>query len=236
MSRDVLRRLGILGGTFNPVHLGHLRMAEEAVEALALDLCLFLPAWVPPHKPDPHLVAFEHRWRMLELATAGHPRFGLSDVEKRLRGTSYTVRTLRTLYLELPPETQLFLLVGTDAFFEMPTWWRYGEIFRLATVVVLDRPNLATEDVLAFLHKHVSTDYGHEATDGQEGSRAARTVYRSITRFPVVCLKTTRLDIASSRIRTLVAEGKSIRFLVPDAVMDYISEKSLYRSTRAKCP
>lgn len=228
MSQHGLRRLGILGGTFNPVHLGHLRMAEEVVEALALDLCLFLPAWVPPHKPAPHLVAFEHRWRMLELAAAGVPHFGLSDMEKRLQGTSYTVRTLRALYEELPLETKLFLLVGADAFFEMPTWWRYRDIFQLATVTVLERPSAVPEDVLAFLHRHVSADYSLEGDEGREGGLAARTMYRSDTRLPVVCLKTTRLDIASSRIRALVAEGKSIRFLVPDAVMDYIQRKGLY--------
>ncbi|MEJ5349575.1 MAG: nicotinate-nucleotide adenylyltransferase [Desulfosoma sp.] len=229
MSRHGPERVGILGGTFNPVHVGHLRMAEEALEALALDLCLFIPAWVPPHKPDPDLVSYEHRWHMLELALAGHPRFRISDVEKRLEGTSYTVRTLRALCAELPPQTQLFLLVGTDAFFEMATWWRYREIFRLAFVAVLQRPGTVQKDPLQFLRTHVSTDYEQDPAVIKGEPMVEGTTYRSPTLLSVVSLNTTRLDIASSRIRALRARGKSIRFLVPDAVMDYIMEKGLYR-------
>ncbi len=229
MSRHSLQRVGILGGTFNPVHFGHLRMAEEAVEALALDVCLFIPAWVPPHKSDPKMAPFEHRWRMLEHATGGHPRFRLSDLEKRLEGTSYTVRTLRALGQELPPETALFLLVGADAFFEIPTWWRYREIFQKASVVVLERPGVLEEDPVAFLHRHVSADYEEELQESSTDSSTLRASYRSSMFLPVVFLRTTRLDIASSRIRALAGRGKSIRFLVPDGVMHYIEEKRLYR-------
>ncbi|MEJ5366094.1 MAG: nicotinate-nucleotide adenylyltransferase [Desulfosoma sp.] len=229
MTGHTPRRIGILGGTFNPVHVGHLRMAEEAVEALGLDVCLFIPAWAPPHKSDPKMAPFEHRWRMLELATAGHPHFHLSDLEKRLEGTSYTVRTLRALAEELPPETVLFLLVGTDAFFEMPTWWRYREIFRRASVAVLERPGTEEENPLAFLRRHVSADYDEDPGAVGDDPWILRTCYRAPADLPVVFLHTTRLDIASSRIRALTAAGKSVRFLVPDAVMDYINEKGLYR-------
>ncbi|WP_448382384.1 nicotinate-nucleotide adenylyltransferase [Desulfosoma sp.] len=229
MTQHTPGRVGILGGTFNPVHVGHLRMAEEAVEALALEVCLFLPAWAPPHKSDPKMAPFEHRWRMLELATAGHPRFRLCDLERRLEGTSYTVRTLRALGEELPSGTVLFLLVGTDAFFEMPTWWRYREIFRRASVAVLERPGAVEDDPLAFLRRHVSADYDEDPEAVGGGPWGLRTCYRASADCPVVFLRTTRLDIASSRIRALTAAGKSIRFLVPDAVMDYINEKGLYR-------
>lgn len=229
MSRHSPQRVGILGGTFNPVHFGHLRMAEEAVEALALDVCLFIPAWVPPHKSDPAIASFEHRWRMLEHAMGGHPRFRLSDVEKRLEGTSYTVRTLRALGQELAPETALFLLVGADAFFEIPTWWRYREIFQRASVVVLERPGVLEEDPVVFLHRHVSADYEENLEEISTDSSTLRASYRSSEFLPVVFLRTTRLDIASSRIRALAARGKSIRFLVPDAVVDYIEEERLYR-------
>lgn len=229
MSREGPRRVGVLGGTFNPVHMGHLRMAEEAVEALDLDLCLFIPAWVPPHKPDPKIAPYEHRRWMLQQAVAGHPRFRVSDVERRLEGTSYTVRTLRALGCELPAGTELFLLVGTDAFFEMPTWWHYREIFARASVTVLNRPGVVHGDPLSFLHQHVSGDYSREAPPLQGENTAVRAIYRSLTLRPVVFLATTLLDIASSRLRALTARGKSIRFLVPDAVMDYINENRLYR-------
>lgn len=228
MTGEKPGRIGILGGTFNPVHVGHLRMAEEALEALALDVCLFIPAWVPPHKSDPRMAPFEHRWRMLEHATAGHPRFRLSDVERRLEGTSYTVRTLRALEEEVPSGTGLFLLVGTDAFFEMPTWWRYREIFQRASVAVLERPGTVEQDPLAFLRRYVSKDYEEDPLAVQAEPSILRACYRAPAGLPVVFLRTTRLDIASSRIRAVRALGKSIRFLVPDAVMDYIHKKGLY--------
>ncbi|SMC21765.1 nicotinate-nucleotide adenylyltransferase [Desulfacinum hydrothermale DSM 13146] len=216
------RRIGILGGTFNPVHLGHLRMAEEALELLSLHRCLFIPAWVPPHKPDQKIVGFEHRWRMLEQAIAGHPRFRLSDVERRLQGKSYTLNTLRALREELPPGRVLILLVGADAFFEMPSWWRFREIFRLAQVAFFQRPSQVCSDPLNFLRHHLSPDYRWDERTGH---------YVSDRFQPVRPLQTTRLEISSSQIRTQVAQGKSIRFLVPDAVLDYIERKRLYLPT-----
>jgi nicotinate-nucleotide adenylyltransferase len=219
MADEGRNRIGILGGTFNPVHLGHLRMAEEALEILSLQRCVFIPAWVPPHKPNQKIVAFQHRWRMLERAVAAQPRFRLSDVERRLQGKSYTLITLKTLREEMGPSTALVLLVGADAFFEMHTWWQYREIFRIASVAVFDRPLPQPADPLAYLRRHLSDDYRRE----EKTSR-----YVSDRFLPVRFLETTRLDISSSRIRKKVAEGKSVRFLVPDAVLDYIKQKGLY--------
>ena len=134
------RRVGIMGGTFDPVHTGHLRIAEEAREKLGLDRVLFLPAADPPHKPGGSILAFEHRWRMLELATQGNPRFRLSDLESRLPGKSYSVNSLKKLSEEYGGKAELFFLVGLDAFVEVDTWWRFRELFELARMVVLRRP------------------------------------------------------------------------------------------------
>jgi nicotinate-nucleotide adenylyltransferase len=212
-------RLGILGGTFDPVHLGHLRAAEEAMEFLGLDEICFVPVAVPPHKSEKNILSFESRWRMLQLATAGNPRFRLSDLELRLPGKSYTVNSLKRFHKE-NPGAELFFLVGCDAFFEMDTWHDYREIFGLAHIVVLCRPECSQEEILEFAAGKVSGLY--EAVPGT--GRIAHPELCSIYN-----LLNTRMDISSTRIRELVAEGRSVRYLVPDNVWSYIAENALYR-------
>ncbi len=213
-------RLGILGGTFDPVHLGHLRAAEEAIEILGLDEVSFVPAAVPPHKSDRNIVSFESRWRMLQLAIAGNPRFRLSDIELRMPGKSYTVHSLRRFGKE-NPGAELFFLVGCDAFFEMDTWRDFREIFGLAGIVVLCRPEHSLEEMLAFATAKVSGLYEAVAETGQIRHPELRSIYK---------LLNTRMDISSTRIRELAAQGRSIRYLVPDNVWSYIGENALYRT------
>lgn len=215
-------RQGVMGGTFDPVHLGHLRTAEEVTEALALDSLLFIPAGSPPHKPDRRIASFAHRYRMLELATEGQPRFRLSDVEAGLPGKSYTAVTLRTLLQEALGPLELYFLVGMDAFLEVDTWWHFRELFRLAHLVVLQRPGYDGEQVERFLKQKVSSLY-HPCGDG--------TSFEHPELLSVRCMRNTRLEISSSRVRRLALEGKSIRYLVPDRVMRYIVENGLYRYT-----
>jgi nicotinate-nucleotide adenylyltransferase len=211
-------RLGILGGTFDPVHLGHLRAAEEAVELLGLDEIHFVPAALPPHKTDRHIVSFESRWRMLQLAIADNPRFHLSDLELRIPGKSYTVHSLRSFRREYPG-AELFFLVGCDAFLEMNTWHDFREIFALAGIVVMCRADCSLEQVLAFATGKVSGLYEADPSGGQIRHPELRSIYE---------LLNTRIDISSTRIRELVAKGRSIRYLVPDSVWSYIAENSLY--------
>ncbi len=212
-------RLGILGGTFDPVHLGHLRAAEEAMEFLGLDGVNFVPSAVPPHKQESNIVSFEHRWRMLQLAIAGNPRFRLSDIELRMPGKSYTVNSLGRFRKE-NPGAELFFLVGCDAFFEMDSWHDFREIFGLASIVVLCRPECSKDEILAFLTGKVSKLYEAVPQTAQ-------------IRHPELCsiynLLNTRMDISSTRIRELASEGRSIRYLVHDDVWGYIGENALYR-------
>jgi len=211
-------RLGVFGGTFDPVHLGHLRAAQEALDILGLDEMLFVPVAVAPHKPGSQILFFESRWRMLQLAIAGNPRFRLSDLEQRMPGKSYTVHSLKQLREE-NPGAELFFLVGCDAFFEMDTWYEFKEIFRLADIVVLCRPECRENEILQFLSKRVSELY-RIVPDNRE------------IRHPVLCsvysLPNTRMDISSTRIRELASEGRSVRYLVPDNVWSYIGENRLY--------
>ena len=134
-------RLGVFGGTFDPVHLGHLRAAEVAREALGLDRVLFVPSGQPPHRAAPAATALD-RFAMLALATAAHPAFVLSDLELLGGGPAYTFETLDALRTRMPgPE--LFLIVGADAFAEMATWRAPERVFELCTVAVVDRPGAA---------------------------------------------------------------------------------------------
>ena len=211
-------RLGVFGGTFDPVHLGHLRAAQEALDILGLDEMLFVPAAVPPHKPGRKILSFQSRWRMLQLALAGNSRFRLSDLERRMPGKSYTVHSLKQLRKE-NPGAELFFLVGCDAFFEMDTWFDFREIFRLAGIVVLCRPECSENEMLEFVSKRVSDLY-RIVPENRE------------IRHPVLCsvysLQNTRMDISSTRIRELAAQGRSVRYLVPDNVCSYIGENGLY--------
>ena len=211
-------RLGIFGGTFDPVHMGHLRAAEEALDTLDLDEMIFLPVSIPPHKPDRNILSFQGRWRMLQLAVAGNSRFRLSDLEQRTPGKSYTARSLAQLSKE-NPGAELFFLLGCDAFFEMDTWYNYKEIFRLADIVVLCRLECSEVEVLEFITRNVSELYRIVPENRQILHPALRSVH---------LLQNTRMDISSTKIRELAALGRSVRYLVPDGVWSYIAENMLY--------
>jgi nicotinate-nucleotide adenylyltransferase len=214
-------RLGILGGTFDPVHLGHLRIAEEAVDQLRLDGLLFVPAATPPHKVERAFQPYHHRYRMLELAVADNPRFSVSRIEQELPGRSYTVATLYKMHQEATRFMEYYFLVGMDGFLELETWWHYRELFRLARMVILRRPGHGDGDILPVLRQIVSPLY-------EVGADRASYVHPHLN--PVHALDNTRLDISSTTIRRLCSEGRSIRYLVPPDVQHYIFAHALYRS------
>jgi nicotinate-nucleotide adenylyltransferase len=214
-------RLGVFGGTFDPIHLGHLRAAQEALELLGLDEMLFVPVAVPPHKPGVAIASFQSRRQMLQLAVGDNPRFRVSDIESRMPGKSYTVHTLDRLLKE-NLGAELFFLVGGDAFFEIDTWYQFREIFRLAAIVVLRRPGCGEgeEEILEFVKGRISASY-RIVPESRE--------IRHPTLPSVFNLRNTRMDISSTRIRELVVRGQSVRYLVPDDVLGYIVENDLYR-------
>jgi nicotinate-nucleotide adenylyltransferase len=214
------QRMGVMGGTFDPVHLGHLRVAEEAVEALELDVLLFVPAALPPHKIGKKVLPFKHRWQMLRTATEKHPRFKVSDLEQRLPGKSYTVVTLRELSEASEDKRELFFVVGMDAFLELDTWWHFIELFELAQMVVLRRRGFGEDEMNRFLTERVSPLYTYSTADA---------CFKHPHFLPVHCLSNTWLDISSTRIRQLVKAGKSIHYLVLPEVMQYIYSNRLYQ-------
>lgn len=213
-------RLGLFGGTFNPIHYGHLRAAEEIREGLRLDRLLFIPAALPPHKESRHMVPFTTRLEMTRLAVADDPGFEVSDVESRRPEKSYSVDTLRLFRQEWPPDTEIFFILGLDAFLEIDTWKDYRQLFTLCHFVVLDRPGYDRGQLESTLTTRVHPDCRHDAEAGAYLHPAGSRIY-----FRPITL----LEISSTAIRTAVSQGRSIRFLLPEAVRRYILIKRLYQ-------
>jgi nicotinate-nucleotide adenylyltransferase len=214
--------VGIFGGTFDPVHVGHLRAAEDVREALGLAEIRFVPAATPPHK-DAHAVsAPAARLHMLELATAGVPGFRVWPIEVERRGPSYSIDTVRAARDELGPDARVAFVLGRDAFAEFHTWKDYPAMFSLCDVVVITRP--PQQDALSMADIPVATR-GAFCYDGASGSFHHESGHR------VIPLSIVPLDISATDIRSRLASGRSIRFLVPAAVQTYLESSGLYRST-----
>ena len=156
-------KLGILGGTFNPIHLGHLRIAEEVRDRLTLDRVLFLPAATPPHKPLAGDLPFADRLTMVRLAIGDHADFAASDLENRRQGPSYSVDTLAELHREFPGD-ELYFIIGSDSFLEIGLWHRYAEIFPLCNLVVVERPGAPVPDLAATLPPAVATEFTFDSS------------------------------------------------------------------------
>lgn len=193
-----MRRMGIMGGTFDPIHLGHLRAAENAREELGLQEVVFVPAGVPPHRQAPVASALD-RFAMATLATAGHPGFWASDSESSQQGPSYTVDTVAT-FREQWPGVDMVLIVGSDTFPELPSWRQHDRLLALCTVAVVERP------------------------DNGGGPGAWR-----LGPAGVAHVRGAGLPISATCIRERVSAGKSVRYLVPDGVAEYIAKRGLYR-------
>lgn len=211
------RLIGVFGGTFDPIHFGHLRLAEEIAESLGLHQVRFIPAGVPPLRQTPRTPP-EHRLAMVQAAVSGNPRFVADDREIRRTGMSYTVETLESLKRGLGGAA-LCLLLGADAFAGLTEWRRWRELFELAHLVVADRPGhaLGAEGLPEALAREWRTRLA--ASAGALTGADHGLVYPA---------PTTLLDISASGIRRRLASGRSARYLLPAAVLDYIQDNSLY--------
>jgi nicotinate-nucleotide adenylyltransferase len=208
--------LGILGGTFNPIHLAHLRVAEEVREALGLERVLFVPSGDPPHKLDALELA-ERRHEMVRLAVETNPAFEVLDLELRRAGPSYTVDTLEELGRTHPGQ-RLWFIIGSDAFEELETWHRPARLFELASLAVVQRPGQVARPVDAVLPEKLARPFRATAR-GLE--HASGNEIRSVA--------ISELAISATDIRARIARGASIRYLVPRAVIEYIRKNGLYR-------
>jgi nicotinate-nucleotide adenylyltransferase len=211
--------IGILGGTFDPVHFGHLRPALEVQEALALEELRLLPCHIPPHRPQPHASAAQ-RLAMLEAAVRAYPAFRIDTRELRRNGPSYTFDTLVSLRQELG-DAGLCLLMGMDAFGDLTTWHRWDELIDLCHLVVMTRPGTdvpAGGELAGFIRRHRVPEAA-----GLRHGPAGRLLFQPVT----------ALAISASRLRELLAEGLSPAFLTPEAVIELINREGLYRGNEA---
>lgn len=225
------RRIGLFGGSFNPVHFGHLRSAEEVREQAGLAEVWLIPAAVPPHKPPGELAAAAERLRMLELALGDAPHLRVLPVELARAGPSYTFDTLRGL-TAAHPDTSFALILGLDAFRELHTWHRWEELIRECDLIVTSRPpdrGAAGPDALSALGLPIAVQkaFWYETDQACFRHRSGR----HLDFIPV-----TGLDISASRLRELVRAGRSIRFLTPPPVIAHIAAHGLYRENEAAAP
>lgn len=214
--------IGILGGTFDPIHYGHLRPALEVQEALALAEIRFVPCRIPAHRGPPAITA-EQRLELVRLATVGQPGFVVDDRELRRPGTSYMVDTLSSLRAEFA-NVPLCLLVGGDAFRELPTWHRWQELVRLAHLVVMQRPG-ASLDLPPTLNAFIAPRLARDVA-ALHRSPAGSVLFQPVT----------QLAISATRIRTLLASGQAARYLLPDAVLVAIHERAWYQTPPVAAP
>jgi nicotinate-nucleotide adenylyltransferase len=212
---------GLFGGTFDPIHIGHLRCAEEMIELFDLNRIIFVPASRPPHKLTGAITPFYHREQMIRLAIEGNPSFSFSDVENRRAGISYSVETvehiLDTYRLE---NLDLYLILGQDAFHAIRTWKDWEKLLLLCNFAVMTRPGYENLGLETILTPEFASRFAYDETaKGFYGPTGRLICFREVT----------FLDIASSSIRKRAKEGKTINYLVPDAVRHYIAKNSLYR-------
>jgi nicotinate-nucleotide adenylyltransferase len=212
-------RLGLFGGTFNPIHNGHLRSAVEIRDTFSLDQVLFLPAAVPPHKGREELLPFARRLRMVRLAVAGQKQLRASGAEEKHPGKSYTIRTVRYFDRFFSGKAELFFIVGLDAFLEIPSWKEYRKLFNLCHFIVMDRPGYRKGHLEDFLYREISPDFRSFPRERRFLHPGGRSVF---------FVSITRLEISSTLIRSLRKQERSIRYLIPEAVEQYIMTQGLY--------
>lgn len=200
------QRIGIMGGTFDPIHLGHLLTAETIRTACGLDKVLFIPVGKPPHKQNQKITPGLQRYVMTVMATAANPFFQVLPLELERTGLSYTIDTVRMLSAQYEPGTEFYCITGADAIKDLLTWKDVDELLDLCWFIAASRPGSqhAAESVVALL--------------GEKG------------RQRIIQLQTPQLDISATVIRERLQQGLSIRYMVPDAIEEYIRKEHLYRS------
>ena len=222
-------RIAVFGGTFNPIHFGHLRAAEEVLEKSGMEKVVFMPSAVPPHKAEAPETAPEARFEMLLLAIMDNPRFEVSDIEIRRGGRSYTIDTVKELKEKYPKthksasnakDLSVSLIVGSDSFNDITTWCEYEALLETASFIVVARPGSPVKKIAEALPVELARKFWYDSSSG---------AYMNPSGTSVTYIATTPLDISASDIRRRVREGLSVRYLMPREVHEHIVRKGLYR-------
>lgn len=199
-----LKRVGIMGGTFDPIHLGHLVIANEVLNIYKLDEIIFVPAGNPPHKVGMRASSWD-RFLMTNIATMSNNKFSVSDIELKNTGKSYTLNTLKAFH-NIYAETEFFFITGTDAVINLPNWHEPKELLKLCKFIAVSRPGLSKENVESKIEEIRKTFNGH-----------------------IELLHVPMLEISSTDIRERISEGISAKYLLPESVEQYIIKNNLYR-------
>jgi nicotinate-nucleotide adenylyltransferase len=219
-------RIGLFGGTFDPIHNGHLQVAVDVMQLFSLDSIYFIPCAIQPQKSTDPVAPALNRVEMLRMALEGHPGFAISEFEIQRGGPSYTIDTLRHFAATQPPGTRLFFILGIDAFLEIDTWKAYPRLFDLASFIVIARPgtDISPEQALrtaaGYTQRSISAQYRLDDHGG-------RLVHPA--RQPIYLAHVSQIDVASTHIRRSIRRGDSVRDRVNPDVVRYIEKKGLYR-------
>ncbi len=214
---------GLMGGTFDPIHIGHLRCAQEVLEMFSLDRVVFVPSAVPPLKAHQGLTDFKHRKTMVMLAIEGNRHFSCSDIEEKREGKSYTIDTVRYFQEKHGPELLIHFILGQDAFLEIQKWKDWQRLLTLCHFVIMTEPETEPEDLMSVaLPTFFTARFRFNmAVDGFIGPSGYALFFRKVTLF----------DVHSTDIRRRIRGGMSIRYLVPDTVRKYIGDHILYAAS-----
>jgi nicotinate-nucleotide adenylyltransferase len=213
---------GLFGGTFDPIHYGHLRGAEEMLEIFKLNRIIFVPSSRPPHKLEGEITSFYHREQMIRLAIEGNVNFSFSEVENLRAGKSYSVETVEYILAKYLENLELYFIVGQDAFQAITTWKDWEKLLLLCNFAVMTRPGYEDVKLDKILPQDFAARFSYDKKiDGFKGPTGHAIYFRHVS----------FLDISSSRIREMIKANKSARYLMPDAVRQYILKNSLYKKT-----
>ena len=214
------RRIGLFGGTFNPIHLGHLRGAEEIWQAFQLEEVVFVPSSIPPHKVTEKVIEAKHRLEMVKLATSSNPHFSTSDLELSRSGRSFSIDTIRS-FRERHEDTFFFIL-GGDAFVEIETWKNFQDLFSLCHFIVMARPGSQKNIPSSPFPKTLIPDFRYDSGEKAWIHLSGHRVFFKEISF---------LDISSTKVREFIEKGETVKYLIPAEVEAYIQEHGLYRKS-----
>ena len=222
-----MKKIGLLGGTFNPVHFGHLRSAVEVQRGFALDSVCFIPSAIPPHKDSSCVADAMDRLEMIRMAISDYSPLTVSDVELKRTGPSYTIDTVKHFKTFQTAHTDFYLIVGLDAFLEIDTWKSFRELFDLVPFIVMSRPGPNYADPTAEL-KNLGNFLDAKISKGYYFSEQDSCYIHEVCK-PVYICEVSQIDISSTKIRRMAQKGEPVCFLVPPKVEHFIKSKGLYK-------